>query len=313
MRVAPAAFVVADPDSGFALGCELARYTHGHPSGYLAAGALVALLRRLIDGETVDIALPPVLDRLATQSAAAEVRTALDQALALAASGVAPTAESVERLGGGWVAEEALAIAVYCALVAPDLEQALILAVNPSHSHPLRIVGVTIPDGHGRIGLTLCPGKHQPGGLSGHWQRDLDTDLQAIVDWGACAVITLMESQELERFRVADLPDRVRAFGLEGYHLPIVDAGVPDAGFERRWAELGPVIRARLRQGESILIHCLGGLGRTGLLAARLLVEHGLNPEQAIRTVRAVRPHAIETAAQEAHVRRCRPIERRSA
>lgn len=132
MRVAPAAFVVADPDRGFTLGCELARYTHGHPSGYLAAGALVALLRRLIDGETLDTALPLVLARLAAQPAAAEVRAALEQAMALAASATPPAAETVERLGGGWVAEEALAIAVYCALVAPDLEQALILAVNHS-------------------------------------------------------------------------------------------------------------------------------------------------------------------------------------
>jgi hypothetical protein len=50
--------------------------------------------------------------------------------------------------------------------------------------------------------------------------------------------------------------------------------------------------------------HCKGGLGRAGMMAARLLVELGVAPEQAIRDVRCARPGAIETPAQLALVRR---------
>ncbi len=68
----------------------------------------------------------------------------------------------------------------------------------------------------------------------------------------------------------------------------------------------GPELRRRLAEGARVLIHCRAGLGRTGTVAARLLVEHGLDPEAAILRVRQSRPAAIETAGQEAYVRALR-------
>ena len=65
-------------------------------------------------------------------------------------------------------------------------------------------------------------------------------------------------------------------------------------------------MRDRLRLGFDVLTHCRGGLGRAGTVAARLLVELGASPDEAIRRVRDSRsPYAIETAAQEAHVAQC--------
>ena len=65
-----------------------------------------------------------------------------------------------------------------------------------------------------------------------------------------------------------------------------------------------PEVKKRLDAGENILVHCRGGLGRAGMIAARLLVETGgVEPEVAIERVRAVRPGAIETGAQERWVR----------
>ena len=54
--------------------------------------------------------------------------------------------------------------------------------------------------------------------------------------------------------------------------------------------------------GCDVLVHCRGGLGRAGTIAARLLVELGMEPETAIASVRAVRPGAIETSDQEKFV-----------
>jgi protein-tyrosine phosphatase len=59
-----------------------------------------------------------------------------------------------------------------------------------------------------------------------------------------------------------------------------------------------------LRSGGNVLVHCRGGLGRAGMIAARLLVEEGVPPETAMTAVRAARPRAIETPAQERWVRR---------
>jgi protein-tyrosine phosphatase len=63
-----------------------------------------------------------------------------------------------------------------------------------------------------------------------------------------------------------------------------------------------------LRNGDDVVVHCKGGLGRAGMIAARLLVELGMDTEEAIQTVRHVRKGAIETPAQLALVRRTKPI-----
>ncbi len=59
----------------------------------------------------------------------------------------------------------------------------------------------------------------------------------------------------------------------------------------------------RLRAGKSVVIHCRGGLGRTGLLAAACLRALGVDAERAIAIVRAARPGTIENEAQAAFVR----------
>lgn len=176
------------------------------------------------------------------------------------------------------------------------------MSILTSQTHPLRIEPVTAPGG-GLIGMTFCPGKHQMGGLGGHWRRDLVLDLEVIRDWGAVAVVTLMEEHELHRYQVASIGAEVTARGMAWLHLPIVDVNIPDAAFETLWQEAGPRLCAWLRAGERVLLHCRGGLGRTGTIAARLLIELGLPPEEAIRAVRAARQGTIETGAQEAYVR----------
>ncbi len=95
---------------------------------------------------------------------------------------------------------------------------------------------------------------------------------------------------------------------MKWVHLPIRDVSVPDAKFEAKWATAGLELRTCLRRGGSILIHCRGGLGRTGAIAARLLVELGMDPQGAIDAVRRVRPGAIQTPEQALYVFGCRRV-----
>lgn len=170
-----------------------------------------------------------------------------------------------------------------------------------SETHPLRIDSVECPGG-GLIGMTLCPGKKQQNGVMGHWARDLTLDLKVIADWGARVVVTLMEPQELEWFGVPHLGESVEALGMDWYHLPIRDGHPPGKRFENRWVLYGLLLRRLLRQGGKFVLHCRGGLGRTGTIAARLLVELGIPANEAVTQVRSARPGTIETAAQRAHV-----------
>ncbi len=176
------------------------------------------------------------------------------------------------------------------------------MPARTSQTHPLQVASVPVPGG-GTLGLTFCPGKRQMGAATGSWDRDLGLDLAAIRAWGADDVVTLMEQHELQRFEVPGLGAAVAGAGMAWHHLPIRDVDVPDAAFEAAWAKAGPALRARLAGGGRVLLHCRGGLGRTGTIAARLLVEAGLPAEAAIAQVRAARPGAIETRAQEDHVR----------
>ncbi|PYF09691.1 hypothetical protein C8J30_10761 [Rhodobacter viridis] len=172
-----------------------------------------------------------------------------------------------------------------------------------SLTHPLQIAEVQAGPGLGRIGITFCPGKHDRAAMSGSWARDLGLDLEAIATWGASHVVTLVETQELGMLKVPDLGTQVRAHGMEWHHLPIADYSVPTPAFETRWQAEGRVIRAALRAGADVVVHCKGGLGRAGMIAARLMVELGADPKTAVKAVRSARPGAIETPSQLALVR----------
>lgn len=177
-----------------------------------------------------------------------------------------------------------------------------------SQTHPIMIASLQVPNAAGLLGLTFCPGKRDPHAFSGAWARDLDTDLAAVRAWGASALVTLVEDHELELLQVPQIGTRCGAHGMDWYHLPVEDTGVPDARFEQAWSEgHGPALRQRLANGQHLVLHCRGGLGRTGTIAARLLVEFGTPPRAAIDQVRAARPGAIENRLQERYVLALKP------
>ena len=173
------------------------------------------------------------------------------------------------------------------------------VSMKTSVSHPLQIAAVSAGPGRGRVGLTLCPGKYDPHAMSGPWNRDLALDLDMIRDWGAAAVVTLVEPEELALLRVEHLGEEVVRRQMSWFHLPIVDGDIPDERFARAWEESGAELRSILQDGFDVLVHCRGGLGRAGTIAARLLVELGMEPAAAIKKVRKVRSGAIENDTQE--------------
>lgn len=175
--------------------------------------------------------------------------------------------------------------------------------VKTSISHPLRVDALDVPNCSGRIGLTFCPGKCTDGLYGGAWERDLTMDLEVIRDWGASVLISLMEMHEFAFLGVPAFTDIVsQKEGITWLHLPIKDMQIPDADFESRWQSIAPILKRRLMAGESVVIHCRGGLGRTGLLAARMLVEFGVMPVDAVARVRLARKRSIETYRQEYYV-----------
>ncbi|WP_258174958.1 type VII secretion system-associated protein [Actinopolyspora mortivallis] len=133
MRAAPVALWSTDRREVFRVAAESAALTHGHPSGYLPAGAFAVIVRVLLDGFSLQQALDTALGELSRWDEHQETTACLKRAAELAAAGERGPETIEQRLGGGWVGEEALGIAVYAALTHPDsFTDAVLLAVNHS-------------------------------------------------------------------------------------------------------------------------------------------------------------------------------------
>jgi ADP-ribosyl-[dinitrogen reductase] hydrolase len=102
--------------------------------------------------------------------------------------------------------------------------------------------------------------------MSGAWDRDLGADLEVIRNWGAAAIVTLVEPKELTLLRVERLGEEVVRRNMLWFHLPIVDVSIPDERFEENWSAVGEELRSILRNGSDVLVHCRGGLGRAGTI-----------------------------------------------
>ena len=140
MRMAPVGLWCARLDDGVPpdrvarraceLGAELAGLTHGHPTGRLAAGALAALVSLIVRDVPLPMAVERVIALLPRYPGHADTLRALDLARTVARGESALRPETIVTLGEGWVADEALAIAVACALNAEDFETGVRVAVN---------------------------------------------------------------------------------------------------------------------------------------------------------------------------------------
>ncbi|WP_329603858.1 ADP-ribosylglycohydrolase family protein [Nocardia seriolae] len=134
MRSAPFGLAGFGGDRAFYTAMRCAQLTHGHPTGYLAAGAFAVIIDSVLAGIELPIAVRDTITRLTPLPSSAETVSALSAALAVAHLGD-PTPERLQLIGAGWCAEECLAIAVYCALHTyrtGDTRAGLLLSVNHS-------------------------------------------------------------------------------------------------------------------------------------------------------------------------------------
>ncbi|MEV3964136.1 ADP-ribosylglycohydrolase family protein [Nocardia sp. NPDC050193] len=165
MRSAPFGLTGAGAETACTTAVRCAQLTHGHPTGGAAAGAFAALIDRLVAGAALPAALDEVMALLTTLAGAEETIAALSRAVSLAAESTTP--EGVERIGQGWVAEECLAIAAYCALYAErtdDLRGALLLAVNHSGDS----------DSTGAVAGNLLGARYGLSALPAEWVRPVE-------------------------------------------------------------------------------------------------------------------------------------------
>lgn len=133
MRVAPVGLIgYENPDLAFKTSADAAALTHGHPSGYLSAGTLGSLIAYLVQGDDLPTAVERSIEILMEWPKHEECLSAVEKALGMYQNS-SPTPETIERLGRGWVGEEALAISLFCALnYQDDFAGGVLTAINHS-------------------------------------------------------------------------------------------------------------------------------------------------------------------------------------
>jgi protein-tyrosine phosphatase len=161
-----------------------------------------------------------------------------------------------------------------------------------------------VPVARGRLGLTFLPGKR---GASfrypGHtYRRDAADDLAAMRRQGVVRLILLVEDRELQAWGDPAIVELGSRAGVEVLRHPMAD-GSPPQSLDAMNAILDQVDEART--SGDVVVACMGGVGRTGTVAACALVRAGRSARDAIDAVRALRhPTAVETEAQERFVSR---------
>lgn len=123
-------FAEGNPPLAYQMACESAKSTHGHVTSTLASGFFALVIAYIRRGDSLAEVIEKAKRVLQPEPDAAEVLAAIESAQTLARSGAASAPETLERMGGGWIAEEALAISLFCAIRAESFEHGVRLAVN---------------------------------------------------------------------------------------------------------------------------------------------------------------------------------------
>ncbi len=161
-----------------------------------------------------------------------------------------------------------------------------------SETHP--IYADFVPEEHtkvpGQLGITFAPGMKTQG-QHGQWDRDLTSDLRILREkYGADVLVSVMEEHEYQGYKIPELFEQDLIEGIEVLRFAIEDMNIPKEAQAEEYEALVQDIVDRMRQGKNVVVHCRGGLGRTGTVAACVLVAPGRHSaDEAIDAVRKAR------------------------
>lgn len=137
--------------------------------------------------------------------------------------------------------------------------------------------------------LTPCPGTKDV---------ELNQSLEQLKSQGVTVVVTALSDEELTEKSVEELGVQVQALGMKWFQLVIEDDCAPGASFQLKWEAVSSDIQTALDNNQKVAMHCMGGSGRTGLLAAHALLERDWALDDIVREVQALRPGAFTKPVQ---------------
>jgi protein-tyrosine phosphatase len=149
----------------------------------------------------------------------------------------------------------------------------------------------------GKVGITIAPGaNHEHGNVI--WQRDLKIDMARLkTEMQANVLISLVEDFEFENLQITKLPEIADEFEIKLLRYPLVDAETPK-NFDTMNL-ITKTIQQNFEAGNTIIIHCLAGLGRSGMVAACWLVTRGFSGQEAINHIQTFRKNSLFLECQQ--------------
>lgn len=176
-----------------------------------------------------------------------------------------------------------------------------IARAHPSAAPMKRHHALEYPNGPGKIGVMACPGRGNPS-ISTSQPSSLQRDILSLELAGYATVVSLVEAHEFTMLGVPDFVQTIQNSNLIWLHLPVRDTHTPDEQFEQKWRQVGPLLHRQLIAGSSVAFHCHNGLGRSCMVAARLLIEAGVQPPAAVADILQCEPNGIENPCQESYL-----------
>ena len=160
---------------------------------------------------------------------------------------------------------------------------------------------VKLEELNAEICLSAFPGRKKNNNFSVYLMEEFFDFLESN---GFQALVSLVEVHEFDQFiSYSKFEKKIGKRNFNWWFHPLRDMTAPDEIFVADFFETQSSLLEYLRSGEKIAIHCKGGLGRSGTIAALLLRHLGFSPEKSIELVRKSRPGAIETKEQEIFIR----------
>lgn len=153
-------------------------------------------------------------------------------------------------------------------------------------THPFDILSL---DNGAKFIFTPCPGT-----------KDISVaeSLQTFKGVGAQAVITMMTMPELIENKAEQIPTLCADLEMDWYQLPVEDSCAPEEPFAQAFARHKSTLLDLIKSGATIVIHCHGGSGRTGLMAAILMLESGYDAQEIKTKIQQLRPKSLKSPVQ---------------
>lgn len=145
-----------------------------------------------------------------------------------------------------------------------------------------------LPVGEGTLAISPCPGV----------KTSYAHGLQTLITFAPSIVISMTTLEEMRDIGAQSLPEDLARNDIKWLHFSVQDYDAASPEAEPIWAVISQTVRIALGEGQKVLVHCKGGCGRSGMVALRIMVEHGEDPQAALTRLRDVRPCACETKSQ---------------